>query len=272
MLWVPRKGKLLFETSTEAVGAVPGVAITNDAASATTKGTVVELIAATAFDAFWLTVTFLGGSTAVTDNRFCVDLLIGAATEEILLADLLAHGSANRGLGRRFDFPLHIPAGSRLAARTAGTIGRNVQIQLFLYGGLLSPPFRVAQKVTTYGITVPDGTAITPGASGAAGTWAQLTGSTTEDHFGCVPSFGIGNDTTINNRWLRAELGIGAAAAEEAISDGFWYGFNSSEEQSGPLNSFPCLCDIPSGTRLSMRASNEGTNDSAYQGAVHCLS
>jgi hypothetical protein len=271
MLWVPRKGKLRIQTNAEATGAVPGLQLNNDTVAVTTKGTVTELIAATSFDVCWITLTFLGGSTAAADNRFMVDLLLGAATERVAIADMIAHGAANRGVGRRFDFPLYIPAGTRIAARSAGTLSRNVQCQIWCYGGLISPPWRVAQKVTTYGATVPDGTAITPGASGAQGAWTQITAGTSEAHWGFVPSFGIGNDSTINNRWLRVELGHGAAT-EESMEFDYWYGHNSSEEQSGSLSTMPCLCDQPSGTRLVMRASNEGTNDTAYQGIIHALS
>jgi hypothetical protein len=273
MLWVPRKGKLLYESSTESAGAVPGAAVTTDAASSSTKGTIVEQIAATAFDAFLLHVTVMGGSAAASNNSLAVDILIGAATEELLIENLLGGGAPGRGL-KQWLFPLHIPAGSRLSARVAGArLAASMQIQLFLYGGLLSPPFRVAQKVTTYGMgTVPNGTSITPGATGAAGSWAEITSGTSEDHFAVVPSFQAGNDTTQNNRWIRVEMGIGAAAAEEIISDGYWFATDSSEEMHGPLNPMPCMCDIPSGTRLAMRASNEGTNDAAYDGVIHALS
>lgn len=206
-----------------------------------------------------------------------MDLLLGAATEEVIISDMLMGfcgdmGAAGRG-GKTWEFPLYIPAGSRLAAQAAGIrTSTAMRVAIWLYGGDGYPPWRPGGKVTTYGMgTVPNGTAITPGASGAEGSWTQITASTSEDHFAFVPSFQISNDLSTNARVYMVDLGLGAATEEE-IMEGYVFSGDTAESMTGPLNGMPCFQDVPSGTRLVMRASNSGTNDAGYNGVIHCLS
>lgn len=277
MLWVPQKGRRLLDHNTGTVGdATPGTTVTTGAASGT-KGTAVQLIASTAFDAYWMTVIASDYRLAATASQGCLDILRGAATEDVLIPDLLmgycGHAAGSGCLGpKRWDFPLYIPAGTRLAAQAAGArVSTTLQVWVFLYGGDGYPAFRVGSTVTTYGVTVPNGTTVTPGASGAEGSWTQITASTTADHFAIVPSYQATADTTINDRCIAVDIGVGAATEEE-IMQSYWFNTNSNESMSGPINSMPCMQDVPSGTRLVMRASNSGTNDGGYNAALHCVS
>jgi hypothetical protein len=278
MLWVPQKGNLRVEHNTGTVGtASPGTSLTTGAASGT-KGTAVQLIASTSFDAYWMKVIAHNYALAATDSQGALDILIGAATEEVLIPNLLMGfcGTATTSPARGFktwDFPLYVPAGSRLAAQAAGNrVSTALRVMLFLYGGDGMPHFRVGSKVTTYGVTVPVGTTVAPGASGAEGAWTQITASTTEDHFALVPSFQPGTDTTKATLNYAVDIGLGAATEEE-IAQSYWFGVNTDEAMMGPINSMPCMQDVPSGTRLSMRVSNSGVNDAGnYNGALHCVS
>lgn len=276
-LWVPQKGTRRLDHNTGAVGtATPGTSVTTGAASGT-KGAVSQLIASTAFDAYWVTVIASDYRLAATASQGCLDILIGAATEEVLIPDLLmgycGHAAGSGCLGpKRWDFPLYIPAGSRLAAQAAGArVSTAFRVWVFLYGGDGYPAFRVGSKVTTYGVTVPVGTTVTPGASGAEGSWTQITASTSESHFAFVPSYQASGDTTINDRALAVDLGVGSATEEE-IMQSWWFNTNSNESMSGPINSMPCFQDVPASTRLVMRASNSGANDGGYNAAVHGVS
>jgi hypothetical protein len=277
MLWVPKKGVLRKEDNLGSVGsATPGTSVTTGAASGT-KGTTTQLIASTSFDAYWLRVTANSVGLSATGSDCALDILIGAATEDLLIPNLLA-GGAGGDTGSNFagwkvwDFPLYIPAGSRLSAAAASLrLSAAIRVGVQLIGGDGYPPWRVGSKVTTYGMgTVPNGTAITPGASGAEGTFTQLTAATSEDHFAFVPSFQCTNDTTMNNRYLQVDLGIGAATEEQIGT--WWFGTNAAEAVAGPFDSMPAYQDVPSGTRLAMRASNSGVNDAGYDGVVHAVS
>lgn len=276
MLWVPKKGVLQVQHNMGLVGTTTlGTAVTTGAV-ATTKGTPAELIASTSFDAYWVEVIATAYASGGTNSSGCLDILTGAATEEVLIPNLL-FGNApyttwSNG-AKVWHFPLYIPAGSRLAAQAAGDrTSTAFRVGIALYGGDGCPPFRVGSKVTTYGASVPVGTAVTPGASGGTGNWAQITASTSEDHFALFPSMQV-DDTTMNDRLQTLEIAIGASSAEELISAPYRYETGTGEEVSGPFTPrVPTFADIPSGTRLSVRMSNSGTNDSGYTAALHGVS
>lgn len=277
MLWVPQKGALQVQHNTGAVGATTvGAAVTTGAA-ASTKGTPVELITSTAFDTYWVIVIASAYGAAGAESRGCLDLLIGLVTEDVLIANMLMGGCGTfdtlvKG-PKQWQFPLYIPAGSRIAAQVAGArTATAMRVAIYLYGGNGMPPFRPGGNVTTYGIgTVPDGTAIVPGASAAEGAWAQITAGSTADHFAFIPSFQVGNDASQNLRNYAVDMGIGAATEEE-IGQSYWFSTDSSEHMQGPFPSMPVFADVPAATRLVMRASNSGANDGAYSGAIHGVS
>jgi hypothetical protein len=279
MLWVPKNGVLRVQHNLGSVGSANvGTAVTTGGA-ASTKGSYAELIASTSFDAWWVTILITGYGTAATDARLAVDIGIGAATEEILIADLLAGNAPlnlNAGSVDAWDFPLWIPAGSRITARGAGDrVSTAFRVGIILRGGDGSPPFRPAGRVETYGMgTVPAGTTVVPGASGAEGAWTQIVASTTRDHFAFLPSFQCGLDTSKSAVTYFVDLGLGAATEEMMIGgESFIMGVTTSEDAGHLSNWFPVFHEVPSGTRLVMRASNSGANDSGnYNGVIHALS
>lgn len=278
MLWVPQKGPVRVEHNTGTVSAANiGTSVTTGASSST-KGSVAELIASTSFDAYWVKIFATEYALAATASQGAMDILIGAATETVLIANLLMgycgdFGNSTLQGWRQWDFPLYIPSGSRLSCQAAGArTSTAFRVAIYLYGGNGMPPYRVGQKVTTYGMgTVPDGTSITPGASGAEGSWTQITASTSEAHFAFVPSFQVSGDSNTTAANQLVDIGVGAATEEE-IAQSYWYCINGNEAMAGPLPSMPCFRDVPSGTRLAMRASNQGTNESGYNGVIHAVS
>jgi hypothetical protein len=277
MLWVPQKGVVRVEHNTGAVGtATPGTSVTTGSTSST-KGTPAQLIASTAFDAYWVTILASNYGNAATASQGAMDILTGAATEDILIPNLLmGHCGSIAAAGKgpkRWDFPLYIPSGTRIAVQAAGArTSTAFRVWIYLYGGDGLPGHRVGTRVTTYGMgTVPDGTSITPGASAAEGSWTQITASTSQDHFAFLPSFQATGDTTLNNRLLTVDLGVGAAT-EEQIMEGYWFATDGGEFMDGPYPSMPCFHDVPASTRLVMRASNSGANDGGYNGVIHAVS
>jgi hypothetical protein len=284
MLWVPKKGIIQMEHNLGAVGSTTvGASVTTGASSAT-KGTVVELIAATEFDAYWITVIASAYGLAATTAQGCLDILIGAATEEVLIPNLLMGfcGASGTVLGegaKRWNFPLYIPAGTRIAAAAAGDrTSTAFRVGVILYGGDGYPPFRVGRKVTTYGITtVPAGTDVAAGYSGAEGAWVQIAASTSEDHFAFHPSFHpTDGDTTLTPvKNVAIDLGQGAATEELllGVEQSFMYRYGTGELCEGPWQSFPVFQDVPSGTRLVARISMSGVTDTGEPDvAIHAVS
>jgi hypothetical protein len=286
MLWVPAKGPLLYEHNLGTVGAATiGTSVTTGA-SAATKGTPVQLIASTAFDAYMIQITASEYGSPATTARGCLDILVGAATEEVLIANLLMGfcggiGGVDPGMPKTWIFPLYIPAGTRIAVQAAGDrTATALRVGVQLWGGNGYPPFRVGQKVTTYGIgTVPAGTAITPGASAAEGAWTQVVAATTSEHFCIVPSAQPPTgDTTLTTSGVAMDIGVGAAT-EEVIAGGgreqsYFYTLTASETAGGPINPWPCFADIPSGQRLAARLSRSSAADTVatWDVALHGVS
>lgn len=283
MLWIPNKGSLLYEHNFGNVGAtVLGTSVTTGAA-ASTKGTAVQLIASTAFDSYLMLITASAYGAAATAARGCLDILVGAATEEVLIANLLMGycGTFFNALNahKQWLFPVYVPAGTRIAAQVAGDrTSTAMRVGIQLWGGQGYPPFRVGTRVVTYGIgTVPAGTAVTPGASAAEGAWTQVVNSTSEDHFCVIPSAQPSTgDTTLTASSFFMDIGIGAATEEVIAGNGreqsYIFGLDGGELVSGPLNPIPCFADIPNASRLTARLSRSSAADGVgWDVALHCV-
>jgi hypothetical protein len=270
MLWTPHKGQMLVVETTSG-GQTVTTGGTSDA-----KGSPAELVASSPWDSYWLTLMVFGYSATITAAEAMMDLLIGAATEQVLIANMVmgyAAGLSGASGPRRFDFPLYIPAGSRLAVQAAGArVNTSFTVKCWLHGGRGYPPWPVATKVTTMGVgTVPNGASVTPGANNSWGNWAEIIASTPEAFLGVVPGFQVSGDTSVNNLWLPVQVGVGAAT-EVTVGGDFVWATSTSEGMGGPFGGMPILADIPAGSRLSMRAQCSGTPDGAYNGVLHGLS
>lgn len=277
-IYLPRKGNIRSnDNNLGSVGSTTFGASVTTGAARTTKGTPVELVASTLYDAHWLRIIAHGYAATGNGSDAAMDILIGAATEEILIADLLFGSAGAMGVagvgGKVWDFPIYIPAGSRLAVQAAGRrTSTAFRVAYQLFGGNCSPLWPVGSKVTTYGNASASGTAVTAGLSGAEGSWTQITGSTSEDHIAVVPSWQCGNDTTMTNQVCSLDIGMGAAT-EELISHAYHYNVDQNEAMAGPFNMFPTFRDIPSGSRLVVRASTSAAaNDTGNNAALHCVS
>jgi hypothetical protein len=97
-----------------------------------------------------------------------------------------------------------------------------------------------------------------------------MTASSTADHFYFMPGFQHSTDTTITPLgWVNIGIGVGAST-EERIGT-WWYHKNTVEELGGPVPALGAFRDVPSGTRLTMLASNSGANDAAYDGLIYAV-
>lgn len=276
MLWTPQKGTPKIITNLGIVGSsTPGTSVP---ANATTllDGAVTELISAAnnVQDSWGIEIAIAGLSSSTNASESCIDILIGGATDDVLIAALICGGAQDaRFMGTRsYFFPVHIPGGVRIAAQLASVIGGSAaRVVVSLLGGS-PPPFRIGRKVTTYGTQINNvrGVAVTPTASGGAASVTEIVASTSEDHFAFLPGFQVATDASTSLLGYNVGIGIGAAT-EERI--GTWlFGSNASEDFLGPFPRMPAFRDVPSGTRLSLLVSNSGTNDAAYDGLIYAVS
>lgn len=274
MLWTPQKGRTKVISNLGIVGTSTfGTGVTSNATTLL-DGPVTELIsAANNTQDSWgisLYITETGASAAA--GEACMDILIGGATDDVLIPALICGYGVPGKAWWNYFFPLHIPQGKRIAARLASVrVSVTSRVICHLYGGS-PPPFRVGRKVTTYGTQVNNarGQAVVPTASGGPASVTQMTGSTTENHFAVLPGFQPETDPTISA--LYPNIGIGVGASPEDRIGTWMYTSTSAEEFGGPTPNMPAFVDIPAGSRLTMLASNSGTNDAAYGGLIYAIS
>lgn len=276
MLWIPKGDADRVISNSGAVGsATPWTAVPSHATVANSYGTVTELISAAnnTQDSWGIEIVITQTGASATASQGSVDILIGGATDDMLIQSLLC-GYTYGAACVSYLFPLHIPAGVRLAAQfSSPRTAINCRVGCYLYGGG-TPPWRVGRKVITYGTKIDNsrGVAIVPAASGAALTETQITASSTEDHF----AFNIGmqpaTDTTITPAGaILTQLGVGAATADK-VGAGKWFFKTTEEYWDGPYPKWPTFAYVDSGVRLSIWSSNSGANDAAYDAHIYAVS
>ncbi len=275
MLWTP-KTDIRVVTNAGIVGsATPWTALPGNATTLL-DGAVTEVISASnnVRDSYGIEIAITGTGLSATAAEAAVDILVGGATDDVLIPALLCgYTAAASGPGvTRYFFPLHIPAGVRIAATLASVrAGITAQIGIWLYGGG-TPPWRVGRKVTAYGTQINNarGQAVTPTASGGAASATQMTASSGADHFYFCPGFQPATDTTITPAgWVSVGIGVGAST-EERIGT-WWFGKDTAESMVSQVPSFGAWREVPSGTRLTLLASNSGANDAAYDGLIYAV-
>lgn len=269
MLWMPQ-AKI---KNIDNLGVVGGV-LTGVTTSGTTllDGTVTELISSgnNIQDSWGISIVICNSAGGGSPSETCMDILIGGATDDVLISALICGGGSPAG-GPRYFFPLHIPQGKRIAAVAAGVVVSNTcRVGIALHGGGV-PPFKVGSLVTTYGTQINNarGQSITPTASGGAASVTELTASTSRDHFAFMPGFQC-SDSTQNQRAYSIGIGVGAST-EDRIGT-WYYGNDNDEAMYGPYPPMPVFQEVPAGSRLTMLAGNSGTNDAAYDGLIYAVS
>ncbi len=169
MLYIPRQRTSRCQSNTATTSSEPGNLVT---ANATTNvmGNYTQLIAATNYTSYGITVILSNTAVAATSTRVLVDIAKGGAGSEQVVIPTLIGGNAGvtgstEGTGHIYHFPIIIPAGTRIAARcqafnASDTV--NVDIKLHQY-----PRFGAwyGNRVTAYGAntSASTGTSISPG-------------------------------------------------------------------------------------------------------------
>jgi hypothetical protein len=228
-----------------------------------------QLIAASAFDAQLVIVTVSNCSSTGANSAALVDIGIGAAAAETaIIPDLMAGFTGNTGNngGRHYIFPLRVPSGSRISARTQSVLTTGgVDVFVELFGGQRHPDgWWAGSHVTAYGhnAATSAGTVFTPGNSGAEGTGVSM-GATTADHKALVLGVqGHSTDTTWGSLAYHFDVGIDAASTEWFESDRFFGRSLTSEVLTTPgVVWWPIYRPIPSGTTVMVRGECSGTAD-----------
>lgn len=228
--------------------------------AANTKGSAVELIASTEFDANWVLITFTDLTSGVVN--FLVDILIGAATEQVIIPDLYATARGNGGAFGPYLFPVFIPAGSRIAARCqCNEASWQFNVAVTLIAGTALSGGSGPSYVSAYGATTTsEGTNIDPGAvANTDSSWVEIAASTDRTHHWLVIAARFGDWVLAAKVHWRLSIGIGAATETVLVPD---IHVSSDTITDGMPASVYCLpVFIPKGSRLTAKVRSSVTTD-----------
>lgn len=233
---------------------------TSFAAGAGSKGSWSQLVAATGFDAdgLWVQQGVSNGIEQIVDIGSG-----GSGSEQVIIANLL-NGGAGADEVKNVFFPLDIPAGSRLAARSQVRSGQSGNTYLAVVLGAATHFSTPLQRVTTYGID----TSRTAGAYGIivdAGASTNTKSSWVEVDAACANPIkyltivvNCFEQTRSAQYWL-FDVAVGAAGSEQTILSNLWFAIDATNGPTIP-GTWTLPCAIPAGTRLAVRAqSNTST-------------
>lgn len=243
------------------VPALSGYYQTVTGGSANVKGSWAELSSSLPYAASAAILTF-GHLTGSTLGSSLFDLGLGGSGSEVVVVADLPHVPSSTGNPYRMTsvalaFPM--VTGQRIAARVQSTwASASYRANLVpLRGGVGK-----IRRATTYGTTGASskGTVVTAGTANTKGSYAQLTGSTTNPIR--FLALGIGGNTAqkTSANWL-IDIAIGAGGSEQVIVSNLPMRVNSNPDDPEP-NITPLLrCSIPAGSRLAARAQSSAASE-----------
>lgn len=236
------------------------------------EGSWTQLLTALANEAAGFVLTVHSGATSAAIKSHLLDIGIDPAggTSYTAIVNNIVCGRAgavtNTGSGRRWAFPLRLPAGATVAARiqgsnaTAGTV--RVGIRSF---GQPAAPFlpRGTFSETIGTITNSSGVAFTPG-NAADGTWVSL-GTTANPLWWWQMGYQIDN-ATITAEYTYIELAFGDASNKHIIQRTLHGGTTGETcgEIYSPMTPWECYCPVPAGNNIYVRGRCNNAADTGY--------
>jgi hypothetical protein len=268
-----RSGYLLTDRTPTAPGA--GTTITANATPHAKGTTPTQLIASTAADSYAIQVHVHNNATSNVSTSTLLDIMTGGSgSEVVLIPDLMAgwvHPVSTTNTWRTYTFPIFIPAGTRLSARSQSVVAsKTCSVGITL----LQRPTQlgyVGTRVTAYGVTAASsyGTLHTAGATSTYGaTPGQLTASSTNPIRYMQIGIDCSNRTTNVDAygWYRLMLGTSVLIDDLLLATDTGTESIAYEEANRVLAG--CLWDLPAGTDLRYAIASTAVSFSSIVYAV----
>lgn len=248
-------GFLLTDRTPTAPGA--GTTITANATPHTKGTTPTQLIASTAADSYAIQVHIHNNATSNATTSTLLDIMTGGAgSEVVLIPDLMAgwvHPVTTTNEWRTYTFPIFIPSGTRLSARSQSAVASktcSVAITLMQRPTQLG---YVGTRVTAYGVSSANsyGVLHTAGSTSTYGATAgQLTASSTNPIRYVQIGVDCSNRTTNVDAygWYRLQLGTNVLVDDLLIATDT--GTESIGYEAANRALAGMLWDLPAGTDL----------------------
>jgi len=237
-----------------------------------TLGSKAQLIASTAFDAYWVVVTIHSTSTVATNTNALVNIYRGASSaEQLLIPNLLAgwvQVPTSAFACRAFEFPLRVPRGTRLSADIQGIqASKTARVMIDLYGGGDSE--WAGQKVECLGAVTGSsrGTLLTPGTT-SEGSFVNLGASVSDFKYLLGMVQGTDTDTTSTNTTVALDAGVGGSVLTD-LENLNVFNINTSEMSFPLASSRGRFCRIPAGTTVQGRLQALGAVTEPIDAAVY---
>jgi hypothetical protein len=230
-------------------------------ATAHTKGSYTELLAATGFDTSGLMLR-LGGAPSASgvDSSTLLDIAVGAAGSEVVLVANIPLGGYISGDRYAWVLPVRVPAATRIAARTQSAVtSQAITLQVVPFGGGFLGPEGYA-RATTYGSDTATSSAVQPTTAGTLhtkGAWTQVNASIVNPMRAltvCVAA-PVTNSATTAAGLL--DIGVGASGSEIVIVPNVNFSISSAEQcQYVPIT---VPVNQPAGVRVACRYQSAST-------------
>lgn len=194
------------------------------------------------------------GATAA----FLLDLGIGTAGSEVIIAQQLFFEAASVPQNFGMHLPLRVPAGVRLAARmriavNSGQIYLNVTGQAFEAPCPYPAGGRLVEMLNpNTADTTPAGTITQSGNSANESAWAQVVASTANRYVALWLAASIKGDASRTQSDFAFDIGIGASGSEVVLVENV-AGMQEGSRIINPTIWGPFFCDIPAATRVAAR-------------------
>jgi hypothetical protein len=200
-----------------------------------------------------------------------LDIGIGTAGNEIvLIPDLIAGnacGYAAGGNGLWYYFPVAIPAGSRIAVRSQGTVTTAFRAFIQAFQKPLNPSMmKKAAFVEAIGMTVPNGTGLSTAQVGTSseGPWVLLGTTSRRCWFWQVGVQIQSADIAHSNQTMHIDLAEGDGTNFNMLIQDAVLTTTTGEAASMPPITVGCEVPVPAGRSIYARAQCSGTADPLY--------
>lgn len=252
-----------------------GTTVTSDSVANQFPSTYTELISSTNFESRWVRVAFHENYTTAVNSSSLVSIYVGAASSEQILIPYLGAGFAGTAatfavpmyFSKAYEFPLRIPAGTRISARHQSVrTSQGVNVLFDMWGGDEGLHW-TGTKVEAVGYNTADsgGTQVTPGTS-SEGTFTSI-GTNTYEWGAILPVVIGGIDTSLDNHQLFTDVSLdGGSTAAPGL--GQWCASTSSSEYVNFQESRSRFCLVPASSSLYLRSQ---ASTSATEASDHII-
>jgi hypothetical protein len=214
----------------------------------------------------------MNDSVSATFITSLVDILLGASGSEqpIIPSIIGTHGNSSNGGGSwSYFWPVFIPGGTRVSARTQSNVAsRTTNISLWEPSGFGPiPPYKTFQRVIAIGAdtSTSGGLVHTAGSTGAFSTFTNIGSTLPIDIKALAFAVSIDNNTNMTTAGYNWQVGIGGTQIAGIATQ---FSANNTEFVGHMVPTVPFYTQIPAGTQLQIRVACTTTPQS-FQYALY---